>query len=229
MSATHRTKAERQNSPDEYYTPPGLAREGVKRLIADGWVRDIERTRVLEPSCGDMAWVKALLGKGFSKDKLVANDINLSGKWTTDPTFADVDMRARDFLKADYRGFDLVVGNPPYNDIWAHIEEALNAMHPTGILVYLLSTTWFTANGEDGARRKWIQGEGKPSFMYLCTPRPKFKETGGTDSAAYGLFIWSPGIRAASGFDILDWYDEREIDYEVAKAAKKAAKAKIAA
>jgi hypothetical protein len=225
MSATHRTKDERRNSLDEYYTPPGLAREGVKRLIRDGWIRDRERTKVLEPSCGNMAWVKALLGNGFSRDKLLANDVNLSGKWTTNLEFSDLDLRARDFLNASYKGFDLVIGNPPYNDIMAHIEEAFAAMTSTGILAYLLSTTWFTANGEDGSRRRWIQNEGKPTFMYLCTPRPKFRETGGTDSAAYGLFIWAPGVRAASGFDILDWYDEREIDYAEAKAAKAIAKA----
>jgi len=202
-----------------------LARAAVKWLISDGWVRNPETTSVLEPSCGEMAWVTALLGNGFARDKLLANDVNLSGKWTTHPDFEDLDLRARDFLRADYRNFDLIVGNPPYNDTMAHLEVSFAALTSTGVLAYLLPIGWFTAQGDDGSRQAWIQGEGKPAHVYLVTPRPKFREGPGTDSAAYAMVVWAPGARRSSGFDILDWYSEREID-NIAKAeAKKAAKA----
>jgi hypothetical protein len=211
-------------SADEYYTQPGLARQCVTTLLRDEWFPK-DGTRFLEPSCGAMAWVRALMQAGVSAENIVANDINLSGVVTTNPEFVGVDLRARDFLKADYRGFDVVLGNPPFNDIMSHIEIGLEALKGPGILVYLLPYVWFTANGDANSRRLWVTGAGKPAASYLITPRPKFKETGGTDSAAYGLFVWT-SIRhtGKSIFDVIDWYDEREKDRAAEKAAKFAAR-----
>jgi hypothetical protein len=227
MSATHRKKEERLDASDACFTPPGLARAAIARLLADGWVRNPETLRVLEPSCGAMAWVKALLAKGFDPERLLANDVNLLPGLAVDPAYEGLEIHSLDFLRAEYRGFDLIVGNPPYNETMAHLEVSFEALSPMGVLAYLLPIGWFTAQGDDRSRQTWLRGEGKPSHAYLVTPRPKFREGPGTDSATYVLMVWAPGARRFAGFDILDWYAEREVD-DAEKAAKKAA-ARIAA
>jgi hypothetical protein len=225
MSVTHRKKEERLESADACYTPPGLARACVDRLIVDGWVRNPETMRVLEPTCGEMAWVKALLGKGFARDHLVANDTNPIPGWTVNPEFTGIDLHSRDFLRAGFHGFDLVVGNPPYNDTMAHLEVSLEALTSTGVLAYLLPIGWFTAQGgKDRTRQAWLNAEGKPAHVYLVTPRPKFREGTGTDSAAYAMVVWATGARRGAGFDIIDWFDAREMDDEEARPAKEAAR-----
>lgn len=226
MSATHRKKKERLEASDECFTPPGLARACVDRLIADGWVRNPETMRTLEPSCGAMAWVKALLAKGFTRERLVANDINLLLGLAVNPDYEGIDLTSRDFLRAGFHKFDLVVGNPPYNDTMAHLEVSLEALTPTGVLAYLLPIGWFTAQGgKERSRQSWLKGEGKLSHVYLVTPRPKFREGPGTDSSAYALVVWAPGARRGTGFDIIDWLAERDVDDEAARPAKEAARA----
>jgi len=231
MSATHRKKIERLESSDACYTPPGLARACVDRLIVDGWVRNPETIRTLEPSCGEMAWVKALLWKGFARERLTANDSNPMPGVAVNPDFEGIDLQSRDFLRAGFRDFDLVVGNPPYNDTMAHLEVSLEALTPTGVLAYLLPIGWFTAQGgKERSRQAWLNGDGKPTHVYLVTPRPKFREGSGTDFAAYAMVVWATGARRGAGVDIIDWFDAREMDDEEARPAKEAARlaAKVA-
>lgn len=215
MSATHRTKEERLVSSDAYYTKPGLARKCIATLIEDGWVRDPASTKVLEPSVGRGAWVRALLGRGFVPRYIWVNDLDLSlfrdeiQKRPVDPGMIYWEL---DALKLGPMGWDLIVGNPPFNDAGSHIEQCLTYLSPMGVLAFLLPIGWFTARGKQHSRISWIKTDGKPRHLYLITPRPSFSDSG-TDSATYVLAVWAPGSKGfATTLSILDWYEERDDD-----------------
>ena len=233
MSATHRTKEVRLNEADAYYTQPGLARACLAQLVRDGWVRAPECTTMLEPSCGAFAWVNAAIDMGFKPGLITANDINL--KWPSDDPVLQslvaqgMQVACHDFTKTNaFRYQDLICGNPPYNDIMAHLEVSFESLSSMGIVAYLLPIGWFTAAGQTGGRRSertrqvWLANEGRLAHVYLATPRPKFREGPGTDSASYALAVWAPGAYRGTGFSILDWYDEREKDIARAKELKQA-------
>lgn len=103
-----------------YYTPSDLA-----AFIAR-WVKEISPRSVLEPSCGDGAFLGALAAvEGFNKSKITAFELDEDEAAKAAARASDVglkvDIRAQDFLgwAIDHRKnsrdkFDAVVGNPPF-------------------------------------------------------------------------------------------------------------------
>lgn len=216
MSATHRTKKQKLDSPDQYYTPPGLARVCVRALVQDQWVRHPEHTTVLEPQVGKFSWIRALSKHRFDSNRIWVNDENLDVVPSDCRVISATNFDALKIPDPRIK-WDLIVGNPPFNDAGPHIEAALSYLSPMGILAFLLPIGWFTAQGKDRSRQIWLAGDAKPSHKYLITPRPSFQESG-TDSATYAFVIWAPGSGLQSTTSTLDWFDEREID----RAEKKA-------
>lgn len=219
MSATHRTKEERLVSSDKYYTKPGLARKCITTLIEDGWVRDPARTRVLEPSVGRGAWLNALILHKFETKNIWVNDIDVAIVRKAVVGFNQYEYEGMTCWQRDALdlkpslGWDLICGNPPFNDAGSHIEVSLSLLSPMGVLAYLLPIGWFTARGKQHSRISWIKTDGKPRHLYLITPRPSFSDSG-TDSATYVLAVWAPGAKGfATTLSIIDWYEERETDH----------------
>lgn len=215
MSSTHRLKTQRLEAKDDYPTPPALASACIKVLIADGWIRSPEATRVLEPSCGRGAWVRAMIAQGFDPESVYVNDIREEAVRACPAAIPKGNRSAIDFLLMGQQNFgssyfDLVAGNPPFSDTGAHIEAGMDVLAANGILAYLLQLNWFTARGKEDSRIRWIWGLGRPSHFYLISPRPSFTE-GGTDSGAYCLAVWAPGTRGRdTTFSMLDWAKDRD-------------------
>ncbi len=106
-----------------YYTPDDLA-----GFLA-AWVNEISPQNLLEPSCGDGVFIKALAQSGidrrakitcFELDKTEASKAKSSA---SSSSLKNVDVRAEDFLgwaekaldhKNKKMAFDAVVGNPPF-------------------------------------------------------------------------------------------------------------------
>ncbi|MBC7148502.1 MAG: N-6 DNA methylase [Rhizobium sp.] len=103
-----------------YYTPSDLA-----AFIAR-WVKEISPKRILEPSCGDGAFLGALAAvEGFKKAKVTAFELDEDEARKAKARASDVgihaDIHAEDFLgwaleqrKNAREKFDAVVGNPPF-------------------------------------------------------------------------------------------------------------------
>lgn len=104
-----------------YYTPLDLA------AFISSWVRELEPSRVLEPSCGDGAFFQAMADVGgfqsvdvvgFELDRLEARKAVIRSR---ELGLTKADVRPEDFLawainnmaKGGER-FDAVVGNPPF-------------------------------------------------------------------------------------------------------------------
>ncbi len=104
-----------------YYTPDDLA------LFLARWIHQIDPRSILEPSCGDGVFFRAL-GKLSDVGKLTVRGFELdpveAGKarqQATSSRIGKVRIDDRDFLAwaahallADDEGFDAVVGNPPF-------------------------------------------------------------------------------------------------------------------
>ena len=104
-----------------YYTPLDLA------AFLSQWVRDLEPDRVLEPSCGDGAFLQAMADVGgFGNTEVVGFELDQvearnAARRAKELCLPKVDVRAEDFLawaidnmaKGGER-FDAVVGNPPF-------------------------------------------------------------------------------------------------------------------
>jgi predicted RNA methylase len=178
---------------DAYFTPDPLAVALVSLLdIRNG-------DMVIEPSCGGGAFVRAIhaaapsahvLGIDINPDApgLVAADSSMVGDWPA--------------LAPSLEVATWVVGNPPYGAAASHIAAALDAGLNVAMLLRL-------AMLEGGARFAWWRECAAPRLhtVYALAERPSFTG-GGTDSAAYGWFVWGP--EPVAGGPRLRWLSWRD-------------------
>jgi hypothetical protein len=88
---------------------------------------------------------------------------------------------------------DLVIGNPPFRDLEAHIRAALHWMAPDARLLFLAPLRFL--EGQRRARGLWR--EHPPRKVAVLAKRPSFDGTGRTDATAYAIYLWTPDWRAA--------------------------------
>jgi trans-aconitate methyltransferase len=142
-------------------------------------VLDIDPRSVLEPSVGGGAFARAVAQR-WPQALLEGVDI--------DPTVTgrhDVDsFECCDFL-AHYTQYDLIVGNPPFTHAESHVRQALSLAAPGGVVAFLLRLAFL-----EGQRRRALWDAFPPAEVHVLSRRPSFTG-GGTDSAAYGFFVWN--------------------------------------
>jgi hypothetical protein len=104
-----------------------------------------------------------------------------------------------DFLNIPFDApFDLVIGNPPYNEAEAFVRRSLAHLRPDGWLVFLLRLSF----AESVGRFLMFTHELPPFSVVVCSDRPSFTGDGKTDASAYAYFVWNKGYQ---GKTILDW------------------------
>ncbi|MEM9991139.1 MAG: N-6 DNA methylase, partial [Bacteroidota bacterium] len=95
----------------QYFTPPSMVKFMVQLAKLDS------QSSILEPSCGDGAFLKDLTKQGFHN--ITAYEI--------DPCLAQLHPKVQcaSFVSANItERFDLVIGNPPYIR-WKHLDDSL--------------------------------------------------------------------------------------------------------
>jgi hypothetical protein len=156
--------AERRTG-DAYHTPEPLARALVGLL-------PIHSKICWEPHAGGGAFVRALVDQGAH---VIATDINPDAGWGA----------SWDFLTSTQPGsIDWVVGNPPFRNHEAHIDRALR-MAPN--VAFLLRLAVMESAGRVDCWARWPLRR-----VTVLAERPSFTG-GGTDSAAYGWFVFKRG------------------------------------
>lgn len=141
---------------DRHYTPGRLA-----EVIVDAIIMERPRT-ILEPSVGGGAFARAVLRR-WPKVYLCGLDIDpqaLGQRWCKD--FAVLDAAKANIAAA----FDLVIGNPPFDEALAHV-EAMLALRPT-VLSFILPWAYW---GVD----EWqplLRGPNKPAIVRPIPGRP---------------------------------------------------------
>lgn len=182
MSATGRNKTPRRDA-DGYQTPIELARRLVELLQRDGWCFD--GGSVLEPSAGTGAFVTAVKENTDADVTYIhANDIvYVPGPPASVEHSVDV-WSAGPFEDFTEDGWSLILGNPPYSQAEQHIRHGLKLLAPGGVLAFLLRLAFL-----ESAERIPFWRAHPAAAVYVLSERPSFTG-GGTDSTAYGLFVW---------------------------------------
>lgn len=97
------------------YTPEEVAAE-VAKIGMDTVSSTV--MRVLEPSAGDGAFLRALLNKGVIEDSITAIDVDEEATVALKVNFDEIDIVRADFIEFSLRPnvdkFNLIVGNPPF-------------------------------------------------------------------------------------------------------------------
>jgi len=157
---------------DAYYTPDALASALVGTLAGTHGLRG----SVLEPHAGDGAFVRALEALGLTVCPL---DIDPDAKGIDHPNGV-----VGDFLEYELptSSPDWIVGNPPFSQAEQHIRHALKTAR-VGV-AFLLRLAML-----ESGKRVQFWAEHPASAVYVLAQRPSFTG-GGTDSAAYALFVW---------------------------------------
>ena len=161
---------------DAYYTDDDVAALCVSTLDLDG-----RFLRVCEPSVGGGAFVRAI------KRHTTAVRLHVTG-YDLNPFAAGFDdcheSRSGDFtsIPAPAEPFDWVIGNPPYSHAEAHVRHALTLAPRVAFLLRLAFL--------ESEKRAPFWHEHPAAAVYVLSKRPSFTG-GGTDSAAYGWFVWN--------------------------------------
>lgn len=179
---------------DAYYTPDAVASACVATIAAE-----LDFATVLEPHAGGGAFVRAL--EAANAGIIHANDVDPEAAGLRDrgvTVATSVDFLA---LAVDEQP-DWIVGNPPYGAAEAHVRRAL-AVSTAGV-AFLLRLAFL-----ESTKRLAFWREYPPAEVHVLSRRPSFTG-GGTDSAAYGWFIWRIG-RDAKEPTTLHWIDWSEV------------------
>ncbi len=198
MSSTIRNGSQRR-SGDDYQTPGELAEFLVAKLVADGILCGPE-PRVLEPSAGDGSFVAALR-KYCDPGVLVANEPYLTDARRVAYETAGAEWWPTAFEKHLLQPrWSAVVGNPPYSLAEQHVRKALEvAAKRGGVVAFLLRLAFLESRGRFALWRDFPLRK-----LYVLSERPSFTG-GGTDSAAYGFFVWENGNERSTELEVVSW------------------------
>ncbi len=182
---------------DAHMTDPRLARAVALRLLDVGLLTN--RSRVLEPSAGDGAFVRGVRSV-VPRAHITAVDIRVELPELT-AAGADQLLLGQDFLAFRGGPYDLVAGNPPFGRrgeglVERHVEHALSLTAPSGHVAFLARLGLF----ESSSRAEFWQAH--PAMLVdVLVPRPSFRADGRTDNAMYAVFVWAkaPGSGSRRG------------------------------
>lgn len=158
---------------DAYYTPDDVALACVRTLP------DLGGAFVLEPSVGGGAFVRAI--RSVSIPIVIAGiDVNPDA-----PGFGWCD----EVFHGGFVGWsdpwgrspDWIIGNPPYSEAEPHVRRALSLAPNVAMLLRLAFL--------ESEKRRTLWAKHPPASVHVLSRRPSFTG-GGTDSAAYGWFVW---------------------------------------
>lgn len=165
--------------PDFYATPAWVTEAILPHL-------PLGAARILEPSAGEGAIVRALLAAGVPGDRLLAVEIDARRARLVPCQVVEADFLTAQPWDASHRP-GLVIGNPPFSLAQEFVEHALEVVAPGGTVAMLLRLAFL-----ESAKRLDLH-RSKPADLYVLPSRPSFTSNGKTDSAAYAWFVWGPG------------------------------------
>lgn len=174
--------AEGRRKDDAYMTPQPLA-----DAIVAGLPFVPEGRLVIEPSCGDGRFVRAMRA-AWPGTKILAVDVRPECRAQALAAGADVFM-CGDWpaiaakLKAKGAQPVVVIGNPPYNDAQAHIEAGL-ALSPM-LAIHLLRIGFLGS-----MERVPFYAAHPLTVLQPVAPRPSYTDDGKSDSSEYATFSW---------------------------------------
>lgn len=175
---------------DAYYTPQALA-DAIVGWVADDFFFGEGPSVVLEPSVGSGSFVRAVW-KRWPAAEIHGIDLNslAAGLGMRDLAYRPplcVKAYVGDFASIQLSTTPtLTIGNPPFSCAESHARRAIEVT-PGGVVALLLRSAFF-----HGAKRGAFWERYPARKEYRLVERPSFTG-GGTDSAEYSVFVWTPG------------------------------------
>lgn len=213
-----------RKAADKYYTPDELARFIVRRTLSEA-PKDL---KILEPSAGGGAFLRALTDDGFT-DIIGVEPFREQAIWPENVAWWKYQIENCD----SSCGFDIIIGNPPYSLAQQHVEKCLELLAPGGMLVFLLrlafletkkrapfwkenpcfhvdvlserpSFTWSWKCKKEDCEHGWTD---QPEIVHKVCPECGDSElsVSRTDSTAYGIFTWVDGRKDLTTLDVVSW------------------------
>lgn len=188
---------------DYYETPAAFAATALYHIPCES--KFIHTA--LDPGAGRGVWGKALR---LYNTKAIIDGVELQPFGDIE---ADVDEISKtytnywhdDFLKwkAPY-GYDLIMGNPPYNQAHEFVDKCLSLLNRNGQLVFLLRLAML----ESQKRYKTWWTHSPIKKVIVSPKRISFTGDGRSDDTAYAVFVWQNGWDGAVTLDWMWWdYD----------------------
>jgi len=171
--------------PSDYYaTTPELCELVVATLKK---ALNLNPKTILEPGCGAGTWMGAL-AKHFPDAKL--QGIELHEDLAAYTMALGFNVKRADLLHNNLGDWDLICGNPPYNQLDELMPILLDHLNPGGHLVLLLRLN-FLAGQE---RYDALFASRPPAFVMPLPARPGFTANGGGDGTDYAIYVWTAEI-----------------------------------
>lgn len=183
MSATNRPKKTGERTvrrENDHYETPSWATRAVLNALDLGSRSPKAPATILDPGCGSGAIIREA-ARRFPNAACLGVEIHPMLAAGPHEGYA---VECADFLSWNgMPGFDLAIGNPPYN--LAH-EFICKAMEVADRVVFLLRLNYLGSM----TRAAWHRAH--PSNVYVLPKRPSFTADGKTDACEYAWFEW-PG------------------------------------
>lgn len=151
--------------------------------------------RVLDPGAGMGVW-----GEAAHQRWPCSHITGVELQDFAAPASYDVWLRGcfQDIAPTLQSEFDLVMGNPPFDQSEEFVRLALALLAPRGRLIFLLKLSFETSQG-----RGWnLFREYPPRWKFPCSLRPSFglnsKGKRGTAIEEYAFFIWEAGFQGTT-------------------------------
>jgi len=175
-------RSKKQADPlGRYYTPPAFARQCVDKVLP--WFPVRPYCRILEPSAGGGSFLGPLR-RGFPSATITAIDLDPGGTIVLPEGIEAIERR--DFLTYRFdRGFDLIVGNPPFHHGQEFVEKALTL---APVVVFLLRLGFLAS-----LKRWQFWTQNPPAKVFVLPKRPSFTGDGGVDRYDYCFVGWQSG------------------------------------
>ncbi|RYG27178.1 class I SAM-dependent methyltransferase, partial [bacterium] len=171
-----------------FATPVSLANYLVS-IAYDKCLVNIENPKILEPSAGDGALVKAIVKHMPDQrvdcfELMELNRIKLQKVAGTDVLGGDfLEAVAQDTMKMITEQYDLIIANPPFtkNQDIDHIRAMYKCLKPGGVIVTIASPSWtFGQQKKQTDFKEWLENIGATTEEVAAG---QFKESGTNVSA----------------------------------------------
>lgn len=212
---------------DHYATPDDLCLAALRTL--GGKFHSAAAFTVLDVGAGGGAWGRA--ARQLWPNAHITG-IEIQPRFERPPEY-DRWLTAN-FMTAALGPYDLVTGNPPFGDEWDETQKRLKKVYAARGEVYLkpprpadlpvADAEAFIRRGAEAGKRfgamlyllrlAMLEGQDRgqglwkthrPQRVWVLSRRPSFTPGGGTDSAAYGLYLWDRTISGPG--PLLDWLE----------------------
>jgi hypothetical protein len=149
---------------------------------------------ILDPGAGGGAWGKAAR-KRYPKAMITGVDVRSETKRTSAYNFW---MHDNFLLMKPTAAFDLVIGNPPFDEAEAFVKQSIAMLEPYGFCIMLLRLNFITAK----ERVIGVHRTTPPMQVIIRANRVQFIGYGDRAASDYAYFIWRKGWK---GKPTIDW------------------------